>query len=534
MVASLLIYFGTTLVAMLLVPVVSRLAKRYRLVDAPGPRKVHQTPIPRVGGVAFVVATLMVVVPVFLSDSDIGRSMREAQSQYTVLLLAAAFIFAVGFIDDLRSLPGSVKLLCLVGASLAVCASGATLHSFSLGTLFEVKTGWTAWPLTVLWITGVTVCMNLIDGLDGLAAGIATIVCGTIAVLAFLSGQAAMVVLMLALLGGLTGFLFFNFHPAKIFMGDGGSMFLGFVIGASSVICQVKTSTLVGLAVPFLVLGVPIFDTGFALIRRRILERRSMFAPDRSHLHHRLLDLGLRQPTVVLVIYAITAINASIGVFMLNAHGGQVIVLLSSGLLVLFATFALLRRRRPAETLAALRRNWALAKESKGDKHIFETAETKMRNAKNLLTWWETLCEMVDEMHFASVGLWSRGDGDFTRSLVWNAPEGRFPSDKTTALSLPVRGDGTVQWEVRASIWVNGSLKHSGRQAMLLARLVDEFPPPCQEQGPTVSTSPSMSITDANQRKEEPCSDEWSYSDVQERKLHAYVAKHNWNPGGTF
>ncbi len=534
MTVSLSVYFGTALVAMVLVPIVSRLAKRHRLVDAPGPRKVHRIPIPRVGGVAIVVSTLVVTLPVFFSDSSIGRSLREAQAQYTVLLLAAVFVFAVGFVDDLRSLPSSVKLLSLVAASLAVCASGATLHSFSMGTWFEVRTGWAAWPLTILWITGITVCMNLIDGLDGLAAGIAAIVCGTVAVLAFLGDQAAMVVLMLALLGSLTGFLFFNFHPAKIFMGDGGSMFLGFVIGASSVFCQAKTCTLVGLALPFLVLGVPIFDTGFAIVRRRVLERRSMFAPDRSHLHHRLLDLGLHQPTVVVVIYAITAINASIGAFMLNAEGGQVIALLVSGVLLLFATFACLRRKRPAATLAALRHNWALAKETRADRHTFETAETKMRNARCLATWWETLCDMVGEMCFASIGLWSRHNGDLASVRVWNAPEAKSLSSRTAALNLPVRGGGANQWEIRARIWVNGSLERSGQQAMLLARLVDEFPPPRQEQGAEVLADMSTLHANTHQKQEQEARrDDWKHSDVEEINLRTYVAEHNWSPGST-
>jgi UDP-N-acetylmuramyl pentapeptide phosphotransferase/UDP-N-acetylglucosamine-1-phosphate transferase len=139
-----------------------------------------------------------------------------------------------------------------------------------------------------LWIVTITVCMNLVDGLDGLAAGIAAMVCGLIALLAFWTDQPAMALLMLALLGSVTGFLFFNFHPAKIFMGDGGSMFLGFLIGAGSIVCQTKTPTFVGLAVPFLALGVPVFDTAFAIVRAA-LERR-LIRPDRGHLHHRLLD----------------------------------------------------------------------------------------------------------------------------------------------------------------------------------------------------------------------------------------------------
>ena len=270
--------------AIFLVPVVSRLAKKYCLVDDPGPRKVHKIAIPRIGGIAFVISTLTFILAVFFLDNNIGRSFRQSYREFTTLLIGAGFIFIVGLIDDLRSLRGYTKLLCLILASTAICASGATLSSISFGS-WELETGWASWPMTILWIVMITVCISIIDGLDGLAAGVVAIVCCTIVCLALWSGQLAMAVLMLALLGSVTGFLFFNFYPAKIFMGDCGSMFLGFIIGAGSIVCQMKTSTLVGLAIPFLVLGAPIFDMGFVIVSRRILERRSMFAPDQSHLH---------------------------------------------------------------------------------------------------------------------------------------------------------------------------------------------------------------------------------------------------------
>jgi UDP-GlcNAc:undecaprenyl-phosphate GlcNAc-1-phosphate transferase len=445
----------------------------------------------------FVVPTLAFVLPLFFSNSEFGRSFREMHTQFIVLLAAASFIFAVGFFDDLRSVPGRIKLLCLIAASLAVCASGARLSSLSIGTWLELDMGWAAWPLTVFWIIAITVCMNLIDGLDGLAAGVAAMVCGIIALLAFFSNQAAMMVLMLALLGSLTGFLFFNFHPARIFMGDGGSMFLGFMIGAGSVVCQTKTSAFVGLALPFLALGVPIFDTGFAVIRRRVFERRSMFAPDRKHLHHRLLDLGLRQRTVVLIIYAITAINASIGVFILTAQSQRATVLLAGGLLLVLLVFACLHSTRPRGLLTILTHNWLLAREARTENRSFENAQVKMRDARSFLAWWETLCDMGEQMHFQGIELWNRCNGGYVSTCVWNAPEGKFPTGKTASLNLPVHGGVAADWEIRARIWVNGCLELSGRQGMLLARLMDEFPPPEQAEQTTASTPVSARRADS-------------------------------------
>ena len=499
------VYFGAALVAMFLVPIVSRLAKRFRLVDAPGPRKVHKIPIPRIGGVVFVVSTLALVLPVFFLDNDIGRSFREVRTQFIVLLVAASFVFTVGFIDDLRSVRGYVKLLCLIGASLAICASGATLNSISVGTSFELETGWAAWPLAVFWIVMITVCVNLVDGLDGLAAGIAAIVCGTIVILALWSNQIAMAVLMLALLGSVTGFLFFNFHPAKIFMGDGGSMFLGFLIGAGSLVCQTKTSTLVGLALPFLVLGVPIIDTGLAVIRR-IIERRSAFAADRSHLHHRLLDLGLRQRTVAIVVYAVTAIAASIGVFMLTSEGGWSVGLLAVGILLLFSVFGCLHRGRYCEILRALKHNLAIAREARADRRNFENAETRMRESGSFGAWWETVCTMGEKMGFQSIALWNRRNGHYESTCAWHVPEGesRTATGETVKLILPLRGNGTAGWEIRARIWANGSLELSGQQAMLLGRLMDEFPPPEeQEESEAIDQRANTTLRSAITEKKE-------------------------------
>jgi len=474
------VYFGAALFAIFLMPVVSRLAKRYRLVDAPGPRKVHQVPIPRVGGVVFLLSTLVLVLPVFLLNNTIGQSFREADTQFIVLFVAAGFVFAVGFVDDLLSVRAYIKLLCLIGAALAVCASGATIREISVGTWFELKTGWGAWPLTVLWIVTITVCMNMIDGLDGLAGGISAIVCGTLVVLAIWSDYGAMAVLMLALLGSVSGFLFFNWHPAKIFMGDGGSMFLGFMIGAGSIVCQTKTSTLVGLALPFLVLGVPILDTGLAILRRRVLERRSIFAADRGHLHHRLLDLGLQQHAVVIVIYAVTIMIAAIGAIALAAGGKWSVGLLICGLLLLFAIVGVLHSQRYSEILETLKRNWVISQEARMERRSFEQAQVEMRESKSFDAWWETMCAMAMKMQFQGVGLWRRHNGRYERICAWSVPEEERTNDRTVRLALPLNGNGAEEWEIRAHIVANGYLELIGRQAMLLGRLLDEFPPPDQ------------------------------------------------------
>lgn len=311
-------YFGTILIVMILMPIAIYLAKKFRLEDAPNSRKVHKIPIPRVGGFVLVVATFVPILPILLLNNSMGHpfySSHLSQTQIIVLLTMAFSVFIVGFIDDLRPLRGYIKLLYLIIVSLIICASGTTIQTISIGPSYVFETGKAAWPLSVLWIVMITICINLIDGLDGLAAGVSAIVSSAIMLLAIRSGQITVAVLMLALIGSLSGFLIFNTHPAKIFMGDGGSMFLGFILGTGSLMCRTKTSS-TDLAIPFLILGIPIFDM-IRVVIQRLLKKCSVFTADRSHLHHYLLDLGFHQNTVVIFIYTATAISACIGMLVL-------------------------------------------------------------------------------------------------------------------------------------------------------------------------------------------------------------------------
>ena len=473
------VYLGTVFTAIFLVPVVSRLAKRFHLVDKPDPRKVHHIPVPRIGGIVFVFSTLIYVLPCFFLDDEIGRSFRETQPQLVVLLVSACFVFLIGLIDDLRPIPSYIKLLCLIIASLAICASSSTLHSISIGHWFDLEIGWAAWPLSVLWIVMITVGMNFIDGLDGLAAGIAAFVCGTIFLLALWSGQTAMSVLMLVLLGSVTGFLFFNFYPARIFMGDCGSMFLGFMIGAGSLIFQAKTATFVGLAIPLLVLGVPVFDAAFTMIRRAILYRRSVFSSEMGHIHHYLLDMGLPQLTAVIVIYALTAISASIGLFMLTTTGGWSVLLFTCGLILIFLVFIYLGAARISETIAAVKRNRKITKKIKADKRYFENVQLRMKQVTSFNEWWEKICILAKQMQFENINFDFFNNGHFSKKYCWKQEENKNRNESMAEFILPVcqnEIDAKSQIILRTSR--SEFLEVTCRRVALIGRLVDEFPPP--------------------------------------------------------
>ena len=279
-------YLCSCILAVVITPIVIAVARRLRIYDSATARKVHTGQIPRIGGVAIFLSSTLLVLAVLFLDNAIGDKFRDIQTQVIVLLFAATLIFLVGFVDDVRGVRVRYKLAAQIAAATLMCLAGARIESLNFANLFTLRFGLASFPLTILWIIGITNAVNLMDGLDGLAAGIGAIACTVIAVFALVCGNLVLAVMMLALMGSLSGFLFFNFNPARIFMGDCGSMFLGFLLGSVSVMCAMKSGTMVALALPAVALGLPIFDTAFSILRR-YLGRWAITSPDRSHLHHR-------------------------------------------------------------------------------------------------------------------------------------------------------------------------------------------------------------------------------------------------------
>ena len=467
-------WLGAVVVALVSTPIVIRLARRLKLYDRPGVRKVHSWPVPRLGGLPIAVAALGMIVSVFLLDNVIGRAFRDSQTQLIAILAAAAFMLLVGLIDDIRGLRARTKLIAQLAAAAAVCGFGVRITSFSVAGWFTLDLGWLAWPVTIFWIMGMTNAVNLIDGLDGLAAGISAVACGVIAVFALYSGQPVMAVLMLALLGSLVGFLVFNFNPAKIFLGDSGTHFLGFILGAASVMCAVKSTTLVGLALPALALGLPIFDTLFSIIRR-FLERRSLFAPDRSHIHHRLLELGLRQRHVVLIMYAATLLAAAFGMLMILTRDARAVAVLASVLLLLLLLFRLVGAVRVRQAFAVLQQNRAIARQARQDRAGFEQAQLLLREARSFDAWWQGVCLAAGDLEFARLSLPLINRDGTRRMLTWHHAGPESAPDEILRMDLPIR-DRRAGPPLRlgVAISVNGSVESGGRRLALFSRLLDE------------------------------------------------------------
>ncbi len=323
-------FMAAFLVTFLLTPLVKKLAVRIGAIDRPDARKVHHGLVPRLGGLA-IYAGFILSIALTVGFDDMG--MRG-------LCAGATFLIVVGVLDDRFSLPPKVKLLGqIVAAAIFVIGFGIRVDWFQLPMLgYFYLPAWVSVPLTIFWIIGFVNTVNLIDGLDGLAAGIAAIASIAISFLSFQMGQWICAAAMVAMAGSALAFLQYNFNPAKIFMGDTGSMLLGYLIAGVSVLGQMKTATVVVLIVPLIALSVPIMDTFMAIARRK-QAGVPVFSPDKRHLHHRLLALGLDQKEVVLVMYALTAFfcAAALLIIHLNLIVGMIVIL---AVLVIFLLWA--------------------------------------------------------------------------------------------------------------------------------------------------------------------------------------------------
>lgn len=349
--ASLIVAMAVT---WLVTPGVIRAGHALGAIDRPGARKVHARPVPRIGGLAvfagFVAGLLFAAYVTGNLDSA------QVSVYWRGLSLAAAGMLLVGLVDDVWGLSFRWKLAAQVGAAVFAWFCGFRIEVITHPLGGGLELGWLSLPLTALWIVGITNAVNLIDGLDGLATGIALITTTTVAVIAFYRTELGVTATSVALAGSLMGFLCFNVNPARIFLGDSGSLFLGFVLAVTSVRGSQKGPTAVAILVPLLVLGLPLLDTAIAVFRRlhrlgshgaqtdgalRYVLRNldHVFLPDRGHIHHRLLALGLSHRRAVMVLYVVGSLFALCAFLLVTLQSIWVALLLLGVLIVLVAAF---------------------------------------------------------------------------------------------------------------------------------------------------------------------------------------------------
>lgn len=412
-------------VAALLTPIVRRLGLRLGAVSEPGGRHVHRASIPRLGGIAIALALIAPIVGLFLVDTVVAAGFREASRLVIGMLIGATALCVVGVIDDTRGLRALYKLVAQVTAAVVAFGFGFRIEAVQLPVIGVLEMGIFALPITVIWIVGVTNAVNLIDGLDGLAAGVVFFAAMTNFVVAYLSGSVFVAVLMAAMMGSLVGFLFYNFNPARIFMGDSGSYFLGFVLAASSLAGSMqKASTAVSLLVPVIALGVPIFDTLFSMVRR-FLERRPVFSPDRGHIHHRLLDIGVTHRRAVILLYGVSVVLtvAAIGVSLGRSWEVGVALLAATAVMiglvrsVGYFEYVVLRSRQKSRFYDA---------HTERLRRALPALVTALSAAADSDTVWAHLTEMLERAGFTYFEVLTRG-GAKEECLV------RWPTEPTSS-----------------------------------------------------------------------------------------------------
>jgi UDP-GlcNAc:undecaprenyl-phosphate/decaprenyl-phosphate GlcNAc-1-phosphate transferase len=304
--------------AILFTPLVKKLAFKIGATDSPNHRKVHQNVMPRLGGLAIFISFM---IGILLVNPD--------SPYHLAIVLGSIVILFTGMIDDIKEISPKVKLSGQIIAALIVVVMGDIKVEFiNLPFGGEIDFGIFSIPITMIWIIGITNAINLIDGLDGLAAGVSTIALLTIAGMAAVMGNGYVMMIALILAVSTFGFLRYNFHPAKIFMGDTGALFLGYMIGVLSLL-GFKNVTFISLIIPVIILGVPISDTFFAIIRR-LVNKQPLSAPDKSHMHHCLMRTGFSHRQAVLLIYAMAAVfGLTAFIFSQATVWGSLIVILA-------------------------------------------------------------------------------------------------------------------------------------------------------------------------------------------------------------
>jgi UDP-N-acetylmuramyl pentapeptide phosphotransferase/UDP-N-acetylglucosamine-1-phosphate transferase len=317
------------LVVIVATPIVRAIALRSGKVDLPSARKVHQQPIPRLGGISICAGTVgALLITGLLGISDLLP--QEPIAKIVALGLGSICFFLIGLVDDLIGLSPITRLLLQSGVASLVWLMGVRIEFLPLPGLGLTQLGWLSFPLTIIWLTGVVNAINWIDGLDGLASGVSGIAAVILFLICAYTGQLIAALFLVALSGSLLGFLFYNFNPAQIFMGDGGSYFIGFLLAAVGVMSWSASSTVI--PIPFLVLAVPIIDMT-AVIIVRLWRGCSPFKADQRHLHHRLLKAGLSHRLTVLVIYTLALWSGSLATVSLGIASNSLILVSATGLL---------------------------------------------------------------------------------------------------------------------------------------------------------------------------------------------------------
>jgi UDP-GlcNAc:undecaprenyl-phosphate GlcNAc-1-phosphate transferase len=435
--------------ATILTPVVARTAVVRGWLDHPdGRRKRHVAPVPTVGGIAVVLAFGIALAAIVAVRPDAGS--QGVGDLLLPLFLATVALCAIGFVDDVRRLHPLTRLALQAGCALFLYASGFRIESLSNPLGGKVALGPLALPITLLWLVGMSNAFNLIDGLDGLAAGLGLVSTVALLVASLQRGNWEIAIVAGGLAGALLGFLPYNFNPARVFLGSCGSLPAGFVLAAVAVAHSVKGTVALAVAVPLLALALPILDVMLA-VTRRFVRRRPVFQGDRDHIHHRLIDLGLTPRRAVVTLYAVATLFSALALAIAAGPSfvmwsGAVVILLVVGLGVRALGYwevtefqkSFLSRIAPAAPApAATAILWELGHD--------------LRRAPSFDVAWDCACQAAWTLGFAELHFLPQPP------LAARCPERRAQADRTAAAahaqaswSIPVEVEGNVVAELVA------------------------------------------------------------------------------------
>jgi UDP-GlcNAc:undecaprenyl-phosphate GlcNAc-1-phosphate transferase len=469
--------FATALgLSLALTPLVKRLGLRFGAVDEPDERKLHTRPIARCGGVGIFLAFLLSlsVSPLFFKTSVSGLPVLNSQMAF--VLLGGLIAFGIGLVDDVHRLGSTIKFIFHILAATAAFFGGLQIGQVHLFGL-NIQMGVLSYALTVFWFVLFINAVNLIDGLDGLAAGITFFACAVMVILAMVKGNLLLAMLFAALAGSTLGFLRYNFNPASIFLGDSGSYFLGYSIAALSVMGSIKSQIGVLLLIPLVGLGVPVFDAILSPIRRFLIGR-DMFNPDKGHIHHMLVEKGFSTKRAVWMIYGISVLLCALSLLLVNLRDGQVGLFL---ILLAAASVIFLRKLGYFEYVTSDRIfGWLkdLTDEAgiKRDRRTFLSLQMQIASSENIYQLWGRVVQAAKKIHLDGVTL-DPHPGVFGAAALppftWNSGDQGTKEEMPQAdrrslqVKVPISSNGTLY----ATLTLSKSLKCGNDERFLLRRV---------------------------------------------------------------
>ena len=436
-------------ISVTLTPIIRKICHRRQFLDFPTtPRKIHTLPVPRLGGIAIYLAFFLPLAAIFLTDGSAAELFAGQLETFLSLFVTGTLVFAIGVYDDLRGATVMQKFAAQIAAALLLYFLGFKVHLLSIPFIGSVSPGMFGLPLTVLWLVGVSNAINFIDGVDGLACGVGFFAVATMFLLSLFLQNPLTAFFAAALAGGLLGFAWYNFAPASIFMGDSGSLFIGFIIAAISLQGAQKSSTAVVLLIPIVALGVPIADTLLAILRR-LSNGNSPFIADQEHIHHRLLRMGFSSRQVTFVLYGVCSLLGATALLMTAVNNqGLTLLLIALSLITIGSlkmlgyTADLIRLNQVAK--ARLQQRHRLAERQRRAAEILAEIRTAADLAvlqKGLLRYFENLEFDIGEFFCQPAGT-IRPEVTETFAFTWQSPryeEQRLAPDQLWTIRLPLR-----------------------------------------------------------------------------------------------